>query len=246
MPTVLLEDNHCLAVDKPAGLLAQGDATGDPSLVDWATDYLRAKYQKHGNVYVGLVHRLDRPTSGVVLLARTSKAAGRLAEQFRTSAVAKTYLAVCHDSAPGPIAAEGVWVDYVLKDARTNHVAVVLKGGGPSQRAETGYRVVFRDEGLVGVVLEPRTGRGHQLRVQLASRGWPILGDLKYGAKSRLPAAEGGTRIALHAASLAFKHPTRGETCVVRAPLPSDWPDVARAWETAWPDSSTPEELPGR
>lgn len=242
-PTVRHEDNHCLVVDKPAGLLTQGDRTGDPSLVDWVAEYWKVKYAKPGNVYVGLIHRLDRPTSGLVLLARTSKAAGRLSEQFRLGSIRKTYFAVCEGSWVGE---SGVWEDRLVKDGESNRVRVVGPGGGDGQSARVAYEVAFRAGRMVGILLNPLTGRGHQLRVQLASRGLPIVGDAKYGARSRLMASDGLPRIALHAARLSFTHPMRGGLCEVRAPLPSDWPDVVPASGTAWPDSSTPGELPGR
>ncbi len=239
MPTILHEDNHCLVVDKPAGMLAQGDISGDFSLVDWVGDYLKLKYQKPGNVFVGLVHRLDRPTSGVVLLARTSKAASRLSEQFRIGVVAKTYLAVCEGRAGDR---QGVWEDELIKDHASNTVSIARKGQTGSQVARVGYEVVYEMANTVGVILRPLTGRGHQLRVQLAARGLPIVGDGKYGSKSRLIANDGLPRIALHAARLSFKHPTKAATCEVQAALPSDWPDAANAFGAEWTSSNTLEE----
>ena len=240
---VLLEDNHCLVVDKPAGMLSQGDSTGDLSLVDWASDYLRARFHKPGNVYVGLVHRLDRPTSGVVLLARTSKAASRLSEQFRTGRIAKSYLAVC-DGQAGEQA--GIWEDWLTKDEIHNKVTATPAEVSGSQLARVGFEVVFARNQKVGLLLKPMTGRGHQLRVQLASRGLPIVGDAKYGSRTPLLANDGRPRIALHAARLVFKHPTRGEICEVQAPLPSDWPAEGSAFGASWNRSSKPTELPDR
>ncbi len=167
-------------VDKPAGMLAQGDSTGDPSLVDWAAEYWKVKYQKPGNVYVGLVHRLDRPTSGVVLLARTSKAASRLAEQFRLGQVAKTYLAVCEGRVDEQA---GVWEDHLIKDRGSNTVAIARAAKAGSQVARVDFEVAFEGGHKVGVILRPLTGRGHQLRVQLASRGLPIVGDASTGRR---------------------------------------------------------------
>lgn len=221
MLDVLLEDNHCLAVNKPAGLLSQGDETGEPSLVDLARDYLRAKYAKPGNVFVGLVHRLDRPTSGVVLLARTSKGADRLAAQFRAGTVRKVYRAVV-EGAPDP--PEGEWDDRLVKDEARNVVRVVGRDDPEGRKARVAYRVLGRHGAMSTVELIPTTGRGHQLRVQLASRGMPIVGDRKYGARSTLLAGDGRPRVALHAFELAFRHPTRPETLVVTAPIPPDWP----------------------
>jgi 23S rRNA pseudouridine1911/1915/1917 synthase len=221
MLEILHEDNHCLAVNKPAGLLSQGDSTGDPSLIDLARDYLKVTYAKPGNVYVGLVHRLDRPTSGVVLVARTSKAAARLSEQFREGLVRKTYLAVIEGESPDE---SGEWEDWLIKDERSNVVRTALPGSPGAQRANVAFRVLGRQRGTVTIELQPTTGRGHQLRVQLASRGLPIVGDRKYGATTRLIALDGQPRIALHAQKLQFKHPTRPEHLAIEAPLPEDWP----------------------
>jgi 23S rRNA pseudouridine1911/1915/1917 synthase len=224
---VLFEDNHCLAVNKPAGLLSQGDETGDTSLVDWARDYLKARYRKPGNVYVGLIHRLDRPTSGVVLLARTSKAASRLSEQFRAGTVSKTYWAIVEGELAG---IEGRWDDVLEKDSQANRVRVRDQAEGGGQEARVEFRVLRRGPGFTKLELRPATGRSHQLRVQLASRGLPIAGDTKYGARTVLDAEDGRRRIALHARELAFTHPTRGEAISVVAPVPADWPESAPGW----------------
>ena len=218
---ILYEDNHLLALNKPAGMLSQGDETGDRSVVDWATEDIRRRYNKPGNVYVGLVHRLDRPVSGVIVLARTSKAAGRLSEQFRAGTVEKTYWAVVE----GRVAEEeGEWSDTLLKDEARNVVSVVPEGTGGGKRASLAFRVLGRRAGTSWIELRPTTGRSHQLRVQVASRGLPIVGDRKYGAKSTLRAEDGGLRVALHARSLRFTHPTTKEWLSVIAPVPGDWP----------------------
>jgi len=221
MLAILHQDNHCLAVDKPAGLLSQGDTTGDPSVDEEVRAYLKAAHAKPGNVYVGLVHRLDRPTSGVLLLARTSKGASRLSEQFRSGQVAKTYLAVVEGTW---LDDSGEWEDWLLKDERTNVVVSVSPETAGAQRSNVAYRVVDRRAGRLAIELRPTTGRGHQLRVQLASRGLPIVGDRKYGARSTLMALDGRPRIALHARELRFKHPTRPEHLTIAAPIPADWP----------------------
>jgi len=223
MLDTLYEDNHCLAVNKPAGLLSQGDETGEPTLLDAARDYLRERYNKPGNVYVGLVHRLDRPVSGVVLLARTSKAAARLSEQFRKGAVGKVYWAMVEGSVEPD---EGEWADTLAKDRRRNVVEVVAPASPGGREARLSYRVLGRDARTSTVELRPGTGRGHQLRVQLASRGFPIVGDRKYGAGTTLRAGDGRYRIALHAREIAFNHPTRREPVRVVAPVPADWPST--------------------
>ena len=219
---VLYEDNHCLAVNKPAGLLSQGDETGDPDLVSWARAYLKERYRKPGNVFVGLVHRLDRPTSGVVLLARTSKAASRLSDQFRTGRIAKMYWAIIEGHPDPP---EGRWVDVLHKDRSNNRTSVLDEPGAEGQVARVMYREVGRWRGCSKLELRPETGRSHQLRVQLAERGMPIVGDRKYGAQAVLEAEDGHRRIALHARELSFVHPTRDEVITLVAPVPSDWPE---------------------
>lgn len=223
-PEILYEDNHCLVLNKPAGMLSQGDETGDPSLVSWTAEYWRVRYNKPGNVYVGLIHRLDRPTSGAVLLARTSKAAGRLADQFRAGTISKLYWAIVEGS---PDQAEGEWVDWLAKDRRENRVRVVAEGEEGAKIARVAYRVLSTGGGATKLALRPLTGRSHQLRVQLAERGLPIVGDRKYGAKRLLRALDGDRRVALHARELAFTHPTRGEVISVEAPVPGDWPETS-------------------
>jgi 23S rRNA pseudouridine1911/1915/1917 synthase len=227
---ILFEDNHCLAVNKPAGLLTQGDASGDTSLFELVKADLKVRYAKPGNVYLGLLHRLDRPTSGVVLLAKTSKAASRLSDQFRRGDMRKTYWAVVEGS---PAEEAGEWTDFLVKDRGENRVRVVERDwdveeeGGEresSKRARVSYRVLDRRGRETLLELRPETGRSHQLRVQLSERGLPILGDRKYGSAAVLTARDGGRRIALHARQLIFTHPTRGEAISVVAPLSADWP----------------------
>jgi 23S rRNA pseudouridine1911/1915/1917 synthase len=216
-PVLLFEDNHCLALNKPAGMPTQGDESGDLSLVDWAREDLRVRHRKPGNVFVGLVHRLDRPVWGVVLLGRTSKGASRLSEQFREGTVEKVYWAIVEGS---PDADEGTWRDLLVKDDREN----VVRVGEGGKEAVLSFRVLDRRRGRSLLEVRPVSGRSHQIRVQLSSRGLPILGDLKYGASSRVPAEDGGHRVALHARSIRFRHPTRPEAIGVVAPVPRDWP----------------------
>jgi 23S rRNA pseudouridine1911/1915/1917 synthase len=224
---ILFEDNHCLVVNKPAGVLSQAAAFGDPCLVSWAGDYLKARYHKPGRVYIGLVHRLDRPTSGAVVLARTSKAAGRLSSQFRSGKVAKTYWAIVEGQPEPP---EGQWDDILQKNRRLNRVRLVADPSRYGQVSRVNYRVVKCGGGLCKLELHPATGRSHQLRAQLAGRGLPILGDRKYGAEQLLMGEDGHRRIALHARELTFAHPTREELISVVAPVPGDWPESAPGW----------------
>jgi 23S rRNA pseudouridine1911/1915/1917 synthase len=225
MLDVLYEDNHCLAVNKPAGLLTQGDVTGDPSLIDEAKAYLKARYAKPGNVFVGLVHRLDRPTSGVVLLARTSKAAARLSEQFRRGEVEKVYWAIVEGACP---VEQGEWTDWLLKDEARNVVEIVPRGTPGAREASLAFRVLERGPRACWLEVRPRSGRSHQIRVQLASRGLPIVGDRKYGARTSARAIDGQARVALHAQQLTFTHPTAREAIAVTAGAPADWPWPSR------------------
>jgi len=221
MLDILYEDNHCLAVNKPAGLLSQGDVTGEPTLLDAAREYLKTKYAKPGNVFVGPVHRLDRPSSGVVLLSRTSKAAARLSEQFREATVQKVYWAVVEGECQ---ADEGEWSDRLRKDEGRNVVEVVAPGVPGGRDASLAFHVLGRARGRSWVEVRPVTGRSHQIRVQLASRGLPIVGDRKYGARTALTALDGKPRVALHAYRLTFSHPTRREAITLTAGVPGDWP----------------------
>jgi 23S rRNA pseudouridine1911/1915/1917 synthase len=224
MLEVLYEDNHCLALNKPAGLLTQGDATGSPCLLELARADLKARYHKPGNVFVGLVHRLDQPTSGVILLARTSKAAARLSAQFRAGTIEKLYWAIVEGACPHD---SGTWSDWLWKDERRNVVQVVPAGTPEAREATVAFQVLERRPRTSLLELRPLTGRSHQLRVQAAARGLPLVGDRKYGASSRLLALDGQPRVALHARRLAFTHPTRPEVIAVDAPVPADWPATA-------------------
>jgi 23S rRNA pseudouridine1911/1915/1917 synthase len=215
---ILHEDNHLLVVVKPAGLLAQGDSTGDVTLLDLCKADLKSRYGKPGNVYLGLVHRLDRPVSGVMVLARTSKAASRLSEQFRSAQVRKTYRAVVEGAPPadegeliGHLAAEGD------QDGRTRWSATPFPG---SREACLLYRVLAAAAGKSLLEVRPQTGRRHQIRVQLAKAGCPVTGDMKYGAPSALP----DRSVALHAWRLELAHPVGGGALVFTAPVPDSAP----------------------
>ncbi|HEY7311753.1 MAG TPA: RluA family pseudouridine synthase [Gemmataceae bacterium] len=224
---ILFEDNHCLAVAKPAPLLTQGVPPGIPTLEAMVKSYLKERYHKPGNVYLGIPHRLDRPVSGVVVFARNTKAARRLAEQFQNRQVRKVYWALVEASAPGELpSAEGVWEDWLLKvkeESRTERVAADTPG---ARRAVLHYRRLRAGEDGALLEIEPETGRMHQIRVQAAVRGWPVRGDVLYG--SRLPFGPSAELprdrvIALHARSLTFLHPIRYEPLTVTAPLPEVW-----------------------
>jgi 23S rRNA pseudouridine1911/1915/1917 synthase len=222
-PTVLFEDNHCLAVAKPAPLPTQAVA-GVLSLESWAKDYLRTRYSKPGNVYLGVPHRLDRSVSGVVMFARNSKAAARLAEQFRTRQVEKTYWAIVA-GAVEPL--QGVWDDSLRKLPDQARVEVVSPETDGSKSAQSEYRTLRPIDGGMLLELKPVTGRTHQLRVQAAARGHPVLGDDLYGSVTPFgpPAALPRDRvIALHARQLRFLHPIRYEPVTISAPLPECWP----------------------
>ena len=213
---VIFEDNHCLAILKAAGVLTMGDRTGDVSAVDLARDYLRTKYDKPGNVFVGVVHRLDRPVSGVLLFARTSKAAARLSEQFRKHTIRKVYHAIVEGRPPQR---QGELVDWIVKSAESNVSRVVRQGAGDgSKEARLAYRCLKSAAGVSLLEIDLQTGRSHQIRVQLSSRGMPICGDAKYGSQTRLDGW-----LALHAASLTFEHPTLHEPISVTAPHPANW-----------------------
>lgn len=210
---VLHADNHVLAVAKPAGMPVAPDASGDESLLDVARAWVEREYRKPGAAFLGLVHRLDRPVSGVVVFGRTSKGASRLSAAFRERAAEKRYLGV---SASRPRGDSGVVEHWLAKDEARNVVRVVRAGTDGAQRAVTRWSVVEERGGRVLLALEPETGRPHQLRVAAASLGCPLLGDLKYGALAPLPDAS----VALHARSLSIAHPTSGATLRLVAPLP--------------------------
>lgn len=224
--TVLFEDNHCLAVLKPAPLLTQGVPPGVPTLEAMVKAYLKERYHKAGNVYLGIPHRLDRPVSGVIVFARNTKAAGRLAEQFQKRQVTKVYWAAVEgDVQPN----EGTWHDWLLKlpeQARAERVAPET----PSAReAILSYRCLRRVAGCTVLEIRPETGRMHQIRVQTAVRGWPVRGDMVYGSQMPFgPPAELPRErvIALHARELTFLHPIRYEPITVQAPLPAFWGDA--------------------
>lgn len=213
---VLHADNHLLVVSKPAGVPTVPDESRDESLLDRARDWIREDKGKTGEVFVGVVHRLDRPVSGVVCFARTSKAAGRLSEQFRVRCVAKTYWGIGARGRSGAVdGIEGTLVQWLEKDTERNRVHEVREGQG--RRAETRWRRLAEGRGTTAFELEPATGRPHQLRMAMRRLGWPLLGDLKYGAPGPLE----DRSIALHAVRLELEHPTLKRALRFEAPVPT-------------------------
>lgn len=226
---VLYCDNHVLAVAKRAGVPTVPDESGRASLFDLAREWVAREFQKPGRAFLGIVHRLDQPVSGVVVFARTSKSAARLSEAFRTHRVRKVYWAVAAGVPRGPIgapsASNGELVQWLRKDPAQNRALVVDRGAPGAKEAVTRWRVLARRDGTTLYEFEPRTGRAHQLRVCAATLGTPLLGDLRYGAREPLS----DQSVALHAKRLELDHPTRAERLVLECPLPelAVW-DVAR------------------
>ncbi len=210
------EDNHLLAIDKPAGWLVQGDRTGDANLFELTKQHLKEKYQKPGDAYLGLCHRLDRPVSGLLLFAKTSKALPRINRLFQSQQMAKCYLAITRQR---PAREFGLVRHYLVKDRSRNTVRIGAKADKEAKEAITKYQVVAAIDGLHLWRLTPETGRSHQLRVALASLGCPILGDLKYGGSPL-----DRHRIGLHCYSMSFEHPVKRQPIELSAPMPDAWP----------------------
>ena len=210
---ILYEDNHILAISKPKGLLSQEDHSGDPDVLTLCKAYLKRKYDKPGNVFLGLLHRLDRPVSGVMVLAKTSKAASRISEQIRKHKIKKRYFAIVQGE-PGK---QGVLTHYLIKDSQNNMVQSVSHETANSKKAELIYRTVDTKSGLSLVEVLLITGRAHQIRVQFAEKGHPLWGDHKYG--------EGrGKDIALHAYMYEITHPTLKNSLRIRSIPPKTDP----------------------
>ena len=217
---VLHEDNHLIAVNKPAGVLSQSDATGDQTVMDQVKAYIKFRYDKPGAVFLGSIHRLDRPVSGVIIFARTSKALSRMNELFKQRNVQKTYWAIVTEQ-PSPI--EGSLSSYLYKDKERNRSKLVPKADSNRHKgaklAKLDYKLLGRVGANVLLEVKPETGRPHQIRVQLSEQLYtPIRGDLKYGAESR---NEDG-QINLHSRQLAFVHPVTKQPVSIVAPPPRE------------------------
>ena len=211
--TVLYEDNHIIIVNKTASEIVQGDKTGDTPLSEIVKQYLKEKYQKPGNVFIGVTHRLDRPVSGLVVFAKTSKALGRLNEMFRVGEVKKTYWAIVKNMPPEP---EGELVHYLVRNEKQNKSYAYDSEQPGSKKAILHYRLIGRSDNYCLLEVDLKTGRHHQIRCQLAKMGCPIRGDLKYG----FPRSNPDGSICLHARRVRFVHPVSKELIEVVAPVP--------------------------
>jgi len=215
---VIYEDNHLIAVNKPSGWLVQGDKTGDSTLLDVVKHYIKIQYNKPGDVFLGLIHRLDRPVSGTVIMARTSKALTRMNRLFQERKVEKTYFAITKQR-PEPI--QGKIQHYLLKDRSKNITKAYNQKGNRTKDAKlsiTEYEMLGAVEGHVLIQVKPKTGRPHQIRVQLSEIGCPIVGDLKYG----FPKPNSNGSIHLHSRSLSFEHPVKKELITISSQPPID------------------------
>ena len=213
---ILYEDNHIIVVHKPQGVPSQADSSGDKDMLTMVKEYIKEKYNKPGNVFVGLVHRLDRPTGGVMVFAKNSKSAARLADQLQSHEMDKTYFAVVNGNMQEN---NGRLVNYLKKDEKLNKVAIVPQFEEGAKKADLSYTVLARNENLSLVKVKLHTGRGHQIRVQFANIKHPLVGDNKYGKAEKV-------MLNLYAVELAFLHPTTKQKMVFRVYPPEQ--------ENAW------------
>lgn len=211
--TVVYEDNHIIVVNKDSGEIVQGDKTGDTPLSDIVKEYIRQKYSKPGNVFLGVVHRLDRPVSGLVVFAKTSKALTRLNEMFRTNSVHKTYWAITRNTPPQP---SGRLEQWIVRNEKQNKSYVYNREVPNSKKAVLEYSTIGTSNNYTLIEVRLMTGRHHQIRCQLAAMGCPIKGDLKYGARRSNPDGS----ISLMSRHVEFVHPVSKKTISLSAPLP--------------------------
>lgn len=214
-PAILYEDNHLLVLAKPVGLPTMGVEADRPSLIAWAKEDIKRRYEKPGNVYLGVVSRLDTPVSGVVVMAKTSKAAARLNEQFRERQVEKIYWGLVE---PDFEPAAGQLRDWLVADSRHRHVRTATPDREGAREAVLEFRRLARLPRAALVEVRLLTGRKHQIRIQLSRHGFPLLGDRKYGSRRTFPAG-----VALHSRRVALQHPVRDERIEIVAPLPAAW-----------------------
>lgn len=210
---VVYEDNHLIIVNKSSSEIVQGDKTGDKPLAEMVKEYIKQKYHKPGNVFLGVVHRLDRPVSGLVVFARTSKALARLNEMFRTKEVHKTYWAIVGNCPPTE---EGELVHWLVRNEKQNKSYAYDKEKPEAKKAVLDYKLIGRSERYFLLEVDLKTGRHHQIRCQLAKMGCPIKGDLKYGS----PRSNPDGSICLHARRVRFVHPVSKQEIDVMAPVP--------------------------
>lgn len=215
MIEILYEDNHLIVINKKSGDIVQGDKTGDKPLPDYVKDYLRDKYKKTGNIFCGVIHRLDRPVSGIVIFAKTSKALSRMNELFRDKDIQKTYWAIVENK---PIKQSNRLENYLLKNQQKNKSRAFLKPQNGALKAVLDYQVVKNLNRYTLLEVKPITGRHHQIRVQLSQMRCVIKGDLKYGAKRSNKDAS----ICLHAREISFIHPVKKEMIKIIAPVPNE------------------------
>lgn len=231
---VLYEDNHIIAVVKPAGVLTQADRTGEPCLMDDVKKYLKEKYKKPGNVFLGLVHRLDKPVQGIVLFGKTSKGASRLSEQFRNHTIQKTYHGIVVgklDKQKGEIKEKVNKISFFAEgftEKSDEELLVEIKKATKTRTAELSWEVIKSNDKYSFLKIMPKTGRFHQIRIQMANMGHPILGDTKYGKQYHRPVH--GTKllcdkksIALCATAISFKTATENKIINLEIPLPEEW-----------------------
>ena len=212
---ILYEDNHLLIVNKLPSEIVQGDKTGDKTLLDDVKDYIKVKYNKPGAVYAGLIHRLDRPTSGIVMFAKTSKALSRMNKLFQEKVVKKTYWAVVSNDLK---VESGLLENYLLKTEKNNKSRVTKPEQKGAKKATLSYQLIAKSKSYYLLEVKPKTGRHHQIRVQLSYIGNPIKGDVKYGYKR----ANQNRSIHLHARSIQFIHPIKKEEINITAQPPAD------------------------